>query len=225
MADKHPYISGSGGIVAAINQFRRSFPTKVSSDTLKKLGIAPNNETYLINILRFLNLIDDEGGRTPLATSAFSKHDNSEFEAAFADIVKAAYKDLFELHGDATWSLDEGKLVSFFRGTDQTSDLVGRRQAGTFQTLASFAGHGEVPTPKPTGPRNAEAKRRPEKVERVVSTPVHAADQPMSGSKSQVHPRDIGLTVRIEVNLPTAADQDTYDRIFRSLRENLLNAK
>jgi hypothetical protein len=37
--------------------------------------------------------------------------------------------------------------------------------------------------------------------------------------------RDFGLTVRIEVNLPPAADQETFDRIFRSIRENLLNAK
>lgn len=37
--------------------------------------------------------------------------------------------------------------------------------------------------------------------------------------------RDFGLTVRVEVNLPPAADQETYDRIFRSIRENLLNAK
>jgi hypothetical protein len=35
--------------------------------------------------------------------------------------------------------------------------------------------------------------------------------------------REVGLTVRIEVNLPAAADQETYDRIFRSIRENLLN--
>ena len=38
------------------------------------------------------------------------------------------------------------------------------------------------------------------------------------------HPqRDVGLTVRIEVNLPPAADQETYDRIFKSIRANLLN--
>jgi hypothetical protein len=37
--------------------------------------------------------------------------------------------------------------------------------------------------------------------------------------------RNVGLTVRIEVNLPAAGDQETYDKIFRSIRENLLNAK
>lgn len=33
----------------------------------------------------------------------------------------------------------------------------------------------------------------------------------------------VGLTVRIEVNLPASGDQATYDRIFRSIRENLIN--
>jgi len=44
-------------------------------------------------------------------------------------------------------------------------------------------------------------------------------------SNDEKDQRDIALTVRIEVNLPTASDQKTYDMIFRSIRENLLNAK
>jgi uncharacterized protein DUF5343 len=224
MAEKHPYISGSGGIVTAVNQFRKSVPPKVNADTLKKLGIAPNNESYLINILRFLGLIDDEGNRTPLATNAFSKHEDAEFQSAFEEIVKTAYKELFELHGDDTWTLDEGRLISFFRGNDQTSDLVGRRQAGTFEALASLAGHGEVPVPKAMGPRNAEVKRKPEKPVKARSGSAEIRVDAGDG-EVQSHQRDVGLTVRIEVNLPPAADQDTYDRIFRSIRENLLNAK
>ena len=35
--------------------------------------------------------------------------------------------------------------------------------------------------------------------------------------------RNFGLTVRIEINLPAAGDRETYDNIFRSIRENLLN--
>ncbi len=37
--------------------------------------------------------------------------------------------------------------------------------------------------------------------------------------------RDFGLTVRIEINLPADADQETYDKIFRSIKENLINAE
>jgi hypothetical protein len=35
--------------------------------------------------------------------------------------------------------------------------------------------------------------------------------------------QNVGLTVRIEINLPATGDQDTYDKIFKSIRENLLN--
>jgi hypothetical protein len=34
---------------------------------------------------------------------------------------------------------------------------------------------------------------------------------------------NFGLTVRVEINLPSDGDQETYDRIFRSIKENLLN--
>lgn len=37
--------------------------------------------------------------------------------------------------------------------------------------------------------------------------------------------RDVGLTVRVEINLPADGDQETYDRIFKSIRENLIDAE
>ena len=61
MADKHPYMSGSGGVTQLVSQLRKSFPTTaVTADTLKKLGIAPQNETYVLNILKFIGILDSE---------------------------------------------------------------------------------------------------------------------------------------------------------------------
>ena len=37
--------------------------------------------------------------------------------------------------------------------------------------------------------------------------------------------RNVGLTVRVEINLPADGDQETYDRIFKSIRENLIDAE
>ncbi|MDE2180489.1 MAG: hypothetical protein KGJ40_06545 [candidate division NC10 bacterium] len=34
---------------------------------------------------------------------------------------------------------------------------------------------------------------------------------------------NVGLTVRIEINLPAQGDQETHDRIFQSIKQNLLN--
>jgi len=45
-----------------------------------------------------------------------------------------------------------------------------------------------------------------------------AASLPIDGRK-----KDFGLTVRIEINLPADGDQETYDWIFKSIRENLLD--
>jgi len=218
VAEKHPYAS-PGAVTTAINQFRKSFPTKVSADTLRKLSIAPNNESYVINTLRFIGAIDTEGNKTERSTAAFNL---AAFQQAFGKMVQTAYTELFTLHGDAAWELQLDGLISFFRTSDQTSDLVGRRQASTFQGLASLAGHGEVSAPQRSSVKPKEAKQKSTKLK--ASDPVPTVDKEalFGGNDRQ---REVGLTVRIEVNLPVAADQETYDRIFRSIRENLLNAK
>jgi Family of unknown function (DUF5343) len=177
----------------------------------------------VLNILRFIGVIDADGNKTQEATTTFNKHDDAEFQQAFDKMIRTAYKELFSLRGEDAWTLDDNALISFFRSADQTSDLVGRRQAGTFQALAALAGHGEVPTPRT---REVKAKS--------VAKPARPAPQPASPAPAAVNVgavsngnggRDFGLTVRVEVNLPAAADQETYDKIFRSIRENLLNAK
>jgi len=197
---------------------------EINAETLKKLGIAPNNESYIINILRFLGVIDSEGTKTAKAASVFSK-DDEEFQKEFGAMIEAAYSELFNLHHEKTWDLPYNRLVSFFRTTDQTSAITGRRQALTFQALASFAGHGkalESPKPKQAKqPKEAKPKNK-KPTQTQVETPVTLVHD--SGNDGQ-QPRVFGLTVRIEVNLPPAGDQETYDKIFRSIRENLLNAK
>jgi hypothetical protein len=44
----HPYISGAGNVTQMVTQLRKSFPATISSETVKKLGLAPNNESYVI---------------------------------------------------------------------------------------------------------------------------------------------------------------------------------
>jgi hypothetical protein len=55
----HPYISGAGNITQMIGFLRKNFPATVTSDTVKKLGLASKNESYVINVLQFLGLIDE----------------------------------------------------------------------------------------------------------------------------------------------------------------------
>ena len=110
-------------------------------------------------MLRFVGAIDEEGNKTSTATAAFNQHDAGAFQKAFGEMVKTSYTELFNLHGDTAWELPFDTLISFFRNTDQTSDVVGRRQASTFQALAGLAGHGEAPAqPKPKQAKEPKAK-------------------------------------------------------------------
>jgi hypothetical protein len=220
MADKHPYTSGAGALVKAIQQLRSSLPAKIDASILKKLGIAPKNESYLINVLKFLNIIDDDGAPTAEARATFTQHDDSAFGKKLSEMMKKSYSDIFSLHGEKAWNLDNNALVTYFRQSDQTSAVVGSRQATTFQTLAAFAGHGEVPSAR-------QSTARKEK-----TVPDSTKDKlPKKPKDPKSHPSDLGtnaaknfgLTVRIEINLPADGDQATYDRIFKSIRENLLN--
>ena len=230
MADKHPYANANGALIQVLDQFQKSFPAVVDADLMKKLGFAPNNESYIINVIRFLKLIDDDGKRTNEAQKVFTLHNPTSFKAAFAGFIKAAYSELFSLYKEDSWLLDESKLMTFFRQTDQSSELVGKRQTSTFRALAGYVGLGGQPAAqqKPKGPKRSEkgkgttvkaAKAKVQKDTRDVAFEGEGESGVGVGTAKQM-----GLAVRIEVNLPAGGEQETYDRIFRSIRENLLNA-
>jgi len=220
MAGTHPYTTSQAGLTQTLTQFRKAFPSAVDASTLKKLGFAPNNESYVLNVLRFLGLLSEDGKKTEEAVHIFTLHDDKEFKDAFAARVMTSYVELFNLHGDATWDLDLDSLIGFFRANDTTSAIVGKKQAQTFQLLAGFAGHGEVPEARPPGGKTKEPTAR--KTARKSTAAEKKA--PLAESTTITPPASqVGLTVRIEVNLPADGNQATYDRIFRSIRENLLD--
>jgi hypothetical protein len=218
MANKYPYVASAGPLVKTVEQLRKSFPKDVTSETLRKLGVAPQNESYVINILRFLNVIDEEGKKVDEKAKAFVQHQDDAFQQAFGEIVREAYAELFDLRGEEAWSMDRPSLTQFFRTSDHSTEIVGVRQAGTFQHLAALSGHGElrtVPQPK-VAKKSQSAKPRS-----LASKEKNGNPPPPPGGG--VNDARVGLTVRIEVNLPAEGDQETYDNIFRSIRKNLID--
>lgn len=223
----HPYISGAGNIAQMIGYLRKNFPQVVTSETVKKFSLAPNNESYVINALQFVGVIDEEGKRTEKGHDVFVQGDDL-FPKAFEELVKAAYKDLFEVRGEDAWALSRKDLTAYFRTTDKTSEAIGSRQAGVFQMFRGLAGHEQA---EPKVSSNGAAKGPP-KVKAKQPKPKAAAQKPPEAAI--VMPpvpkagdgeakKDMALTVRIEINLPANGSQDTYDNIFKSIRANLIN--
>lgn len=216
----HPYISGAGNITQMIGFLRKNFPATVSSDTVKKLGVASKNESYVINVLQFLGLIDEQGKRTDEGHAVMTKHGEAEFQSSFEAIVKSAYSDLFDLRGDDAWTMNKEQLIGYFRSADKTSDVIGGRQAGVFVALRELAGHQaeEAPAAKPKAASAGKTKALAKKVKPVEQKEV-VQDVPPPPLKQ--HNGDMALTVRIEINLPAEGTQETYDAIFKSIKANL----
>lgn len=219
----HPYISGAGNITQMIGFLRKNFPTTVTSETVKKLGLASKNESYVINVLQFLGLIDEQGKRTDAGHEAMTKHNESEFQSSFEGIVKKAYSDLFDLRGDDAWTMNKDQLIGYFRSADKTSDVIGGRQASVFVALRELAGRmteQSQASPKTKGTNPAKPKGPAQKVKPAeAKTQVVEQAPPPPPLKSQKG--EMALTVRIEINLPAEGTQETYDAIFKSIRANL----
>lgn len=222
----HPYISGPGNVEQMIGFLRKNFPATVSSDTVKKFAIASNNESYVINALHFIGVIDEEGKRTPKGHDVFLLG-NDAFPKAFEGLIREAYRDLFELRGDDAWMLSKAELSTYFRTSDKTSEMIGSRQAGLFQVFARLAGHetgatngasGSAPKAKASKPKAAAQK--PAKAAKII-LPDGEAEQP--AAKERDGRKDMALTVRIEINLPANGSQETYDNIFKGIRANLID--
>lgn len=222
MANKYPYVASAGPLIKTVDHLRRKkFPEELTTDTLRKIGVAPKNETYVINTLRFLGVIDDEGKKDKEKAEAFVQHKEEEFQKQFERIVRDAYEELFELHGDEAWKLDRASLTQFFRSTDHSTEIVGGRQAGTFMHLAALSGQTELPQAREGSAKKvAKAERAPAPIPAPIKVEKHEIRGEDVSSKQKV-----GLTVRIEVNLPADGDQETYDNIFRSIRQNLIDAE
>jgi hypothetical protein len=223
MADTHPYISGVGNIAQMIARLRKAFPASITADTVKKLGLAPNNESYVINVLQYVGVIDAEGKKTTQAAKVFSHHKDEEFSQGFGELVEKAYSSLIELHGDHAWALDNDSLVTFFRQSDQTSEVIGKRQAATFRVLAGLSGHGDLPETKASKLPKPAKSAAANKVAKKTRAPVQ--DKEIQNQKVDVGLNSgapLGLTVRVEINLPADGTKETYDHIFRSIKENLL---
>lgn len=218
----HPYISGAGNISQMIGFLRKTFPPTVTSETVRKLGLAPKNESYVINVLQFLGLLDEGGKRTDIGHEVMTTHNQEDFEKAFGNLIRAAYADLYEIRADGAWTMTRDELVSYFRSADKTSDIIGTRQASVFMALRELAGYENMTSAADLKPKKSQVgKKAP--VKKAMSAAQQKIPQIADNTSLMVaNPKsEMALTVRIEINLPAEGTQETYDAIFKSIRANL----
>jgi len=225
MSNIHPYTPTVKSLSKIIGHLRSAPPKgAVSVETLKKLQMAPKNERSLIGILRFVGIIDDKGKLTKEANDVFVKHKDEDFHKSFDPLVKKSYSELFDLHGDRAWSLAKDELISFFRNHDKTGAAVGARQASTFMVLASLCGRREpLATAGDKSDKYNPKKAKSAKSETSTAKPQSSLSMSSDQNTGLAKDKTVGLAVKVEINLPAGETKETYDNIFKSIRENLID--
>lgn len=135
---------------------------------------------------------------------------------------------MFNHYEDKAWTLPKEKLVGYFRSADDSSDNVGQLQATCFQTLSEISGHVPAATgvAKPAASKKSNGTKKSNLSKKsLAKTPIenNPTVAPQFGIDKTIGLNGANLTVRIGLNLPVSDDQSVYDRIFRSIRENLMN--
>jgi len=92
-------------MLQALELMRRASPQKVDGNFLRRHQIAPGNEYKVVGALRYLGLIDEEG--RPTEKSRLLKTKGAAFTSALKDIVRHAYRGLFQWLAERDSSPDE----------------------------------------------------------------------------------------------------------------------
>jgi len=191
-----------------VQALRSNFPAQLSSETLKKLGIAPRNECATLSIIRNLGFIDDTGRRTAQAAALFQMTSESAFQAGLAAHLMSHYRDLFEIRGEHAWSLPTSDLATYFAQADGTSAKVSRLQARTFQVLAETAGRLSGDAPR----NNTEPY-----------TPPPGEPAPVPANEALTLTRTGGVHVHIHITLPADANPCAQQELLQNIRETLID--
>ncbi len=221
---RHPSISGRNNVIKIIEQLQNRFPPSINVDIIKKFMIAPKAERSIIYMLKFLNLIDADGNAVSESEDVFLKP-GDDFKIGFSKIIEKAYHKLFTIYGEDAWLLGDEKLLTFFREEDKGAVRVGEDRVKTFKTLAEIIGKREPQSKAAAQVKSSATTKtnKPKQATPKINAP-KSAPITMPTEQLQLKPSgNFALSVRIEVNLPSGGTKETYDNIFKSIRENLID--
>ena len=125
-------------------------------------------------------------------------------------------------------------LLSAYAALDVPAGGAGRKDSNRTELAEPAAPHQRRMPPKSKKPsESGAAAKKPAGKQAAASnassrkTPEGGgegtSDDLAGGSNNSLSGSDVGLTVRIEVNLPLGGDAKTYDAIFASIRKHLMS--
>ncbi len=205
------------GIVEGLALLQRLSPSRVDTELLRAQKIAPGNEYKVVGALKFLGVLDDQGQPTP--SSRRLKTRGPAFTQAFQDMLRNAYKELFDTLDLSTASRDD--IYNFFVSEMAMGSEMAQKATRSFLELSRLA---DIPLNprlqerprrgRPRRPSNGATPSAPSS----AREPAPQAPQQASTSPITVEGVPFILALTPEV---AALDEDTLTDMFRKLRSAL----
>jgi len=199
-------------VMAVIEGYRTKHPhTPFTIENIQPLGVAPSIAQRTHQALRLLDLIDEDGEPTP-SMDVLREASSAEFAARLAEIVRAAYSEVFAYKDPATDSPDDmAEIFRFYRPPSQHTRMIRFfygicTRAGIIENPPAIGSSGTA-----SARRSPTAKGRP----RVVRTDPPPPRTPIASSMDQLKAKYLEVLLDRLQEAEGGFDADLADRIER----------
>lgn len=184
------------------DKFKQVIPKTVNESYIRTItGRAESYSRNVVQNLKVIKLINNSGEPTERARKL---RNDAQYAEVCKEIIRDVYPEELIQHGYSASQLRE--IQDWFLLTYGLSENTARKKAAFYRVLLSEIDHNEL----------LESED--------VETPVlDGSEKKVDTTIQEPNQKNLVLTVRMEVNLPAGGDQETYDNIFKSIKENLLN--
>lgn len=202
------YTTTPGSLKSVLDQvLKAEVPEKFSKDFIAQvLGIKGGSAAQQISTLKRMGLVAADGTPTERYSRFRSDMDRS---AAALEALKAGYAAIFQKNTFAHKLSDNEikDIVAQITGLKKNDAIVGYI-TGTYDRIRSYITdkNAGISSPDDTAqPQSGQILEKPENAQSMTGTPIG------------------GLNYVINITLPQSNNIETYNMIFKSLRENILD--
>lgn len=200
----YPYVQSPDKLVDILKRIpSMGKPETFGTKKLQALGFTSSHDTKILNVLKFLGLIEDKKGGSPTEVWQALR---SNFQATLADCIIKGYSELYSIYPDAHVQSTESLRNFFTANTTVGADTVGKIST-TFQTLASLA---EFDSREPSAKGDSSRPESGHAIGQHKEVLVTGATSPLST-----------ININIQLQLPSDSTGEVYEKLFKSLKDHI----
>lgn len=186
-------------------------PPAVDKAYIKKLGFKSSYDTNFLQAIKFIGLVEDKRGGAP--TEKWGEL-RSNFGYTLANCLRDGYADLYQFYPDAHLRDDEA-LSSYFRGNSDGSKDEVERMVTAFNAVKELAEFSSEPADEIAESETSEDVDPNRLVNRGAQAPHEIGQQQLGGQPS--------ININIQLQLPSDATGEVYEKFFEAMRSKLLS--